>query len=44
MYRPDPGFVGKDKFTYNSPTDPMAFDVVGPPGLKTVFVTVVDKN
>jgi hypothetical protein len=44
MYRPDPGFVGKDQFTYNSPTDPMAFDVVGPPGLKTVFVTVLNKN
>ena len=44
MYRPDPGFVGKDRFTYNSPTEEMAFDVVGHPGLKTVIVTVVNKS
>ena len=41
MYRPDPGFVGKDQFTYNVPTDPMAFVHLGrPPGPWTVFVTV----
>jgi hypothetical protein len=44
MYRPDPGFVGKDRFTYNSPTEEMAFDVLGHPGLKTVIVTVVNKS
>lgn len=25
MYRPDPGFVGRDRFTYDLPADPTAF-------------------
>jgi len=45
MYRPDPGFVGRDQFTYNVPGDPMAFVHLGrPAGPWTVFVTVRDKN
>jgi hypothetical protein len=45
LYRPDPGFVGKDQFTYNVPADPMAFVHLGrPPGPWTVFVTVRDRN
>jgi hypothetical protein len=45
LYRPEPGFVGKDRFTYNVPADPMAFVHLGPPpGPWTVFVTVRDKN
>jgi len=45
MYRPDPGFVGRDQFTYNVPNDPTAFIHLGPPpGPWTVFVTVRDKN
>jgi hypothetical protein len=45
LYRPDPGFVGKDQFTYNVPDDPMAFVHLGPPpGPWTVFVTVRDRN
>jgi hypothetical protein len=45
MYRPDPGFVGRDQFTYTVPTDPTAFNYLGrPPGRWTVFVTVHDKN
>jgi hypothetical protein len=43
LYRPSPGYVGKDKFIYNVPSDPMAFDRLGrPPGPWTVFVTVRD--
>ena len=45
MYRPDPGFVGRDQFTYNVPRDPVAFEQLGrPPGPWTVFVTVRNKN
>ena len=45
LYRPDPGFVGKDQFTYTVPDDPTAFVHLGrPPGPWTVFVTVRDKN
>ena len=45
MYRPDPGFVGRDRFTYNVPNDPTAFIHLGPPpGPWTVFVTVRDKH
>jgi hypothetical protein len=45
LYRPEPGFVGKDRFSYNVPADAMAFDYMGrPPGPWTVFVTVRDKN
>jgi hypothetical protein len=45
MYRPDPGYVGKDLFTYNVSGDPMAFVHLGrPAGPWTVFVTVRDKN
>ncbi len=44
MYRPDPGFVGRDRFTYHVPVDPTAFVRLGPPpGPWTVFVTVRDK-
>ena len=43
MYRPDPGFVGRDRFTYIVPADLMAFNYLGrPPGPWTVFVTVRD--
>ena len=45
MYRPDPGFVGRDQFTYNVPDDPTAFVHLGPPpGPWPVIVTVRDKN
>jgi hypothetical protein len=45
LYRPNPGFVGKDEFTYNVPADPTAFEHLGrPPGPWTVFVTVREKN
>jgi len=45
MYRPDPGFVGRDRFTYDVPADATAFVRLGPPpGPWTVFVTVRDKN
>jgi len=45
LYRPNPGFVGKDRFTYNVPPDPMAFEHLGrPPGPWTVFITVREKN
>jgi hypothetical protein len=45
MYRPDPGFVGRDRFTYHVPVDPTAFVRLGPPpGPWTVFVTVRDRN
>jgi len=45
LYRPNPGFVGKDRFTYNVPVDPMAFEHLGrPPGPWTVFVIVRNKN
>ena len=44
MYRPEPGFVGRDRFTYKVPVDPTAFTRLGPPpGPWTVFVTVRDK-
>jgi hypothetical protein len=44
MYRPDPGFIGHDRFTYNVPVDPTAFVHLGPPpGPWTVFVKVRDK-
>jgi hypothetical protein len=44
MYQPAPGFVGRDRFTYNVPVDPTAFIRLGPPpGPWTVFVTVRDK-
>ena len=29
LYRPNPGYVGKDKFIYNVPADPMTFDLAG---------------
>ena len=45
LYRPNPGFVGKDRFTYNVPADPMAFEHLGrPPGPWTVFISVREKN
>ena len=45
LYRPNPGYVGKDQFAYNVPADPMAFVHLGrPPGPWTVFVTVRDGN
>jgi len=45
LYRPNPGFVGKDRFTYNVPADPMAFEHLGrPPGPWTVFITVREKD
>ena len=45
LYRPNPGFVGKDRFTYNVPVDPMAFEHLGrPPGPWTVVVIVRNKN
>jgi len=45
LYPPNPGFVGKDRFTYNVPVDPMAFEHLGrPPGPWTVFVIVRNKN
>jgi len=41
MYRPDLGFVGKDRFTYHVPSDPTVFEHFGrPAGQWTVFVTV----
>jgi hypothetical protein len=44
MYRPNPGFVGRDRFTYTVPGDPTAFNRLGPPpGLWTVFVMVRDQ-
>jgi len=44
LYRPNPGFVGKDRFVYNDPNDPMAFEHLGrPPGPWTVFITVRGK-
>jgi hypothetical protein len=44
LYHPAPGFVGEDQFTYDSPAEPMAMDVIRPPGLKTVIVTVRDQS
>jgi hypothetical protein len=45
LYRPDPGFVGKDQFTYDVPADPTAFVHLGPPpGPWTVIVIVRNKN
>ena len=45
LYRANPGFVGRDQFTYNVPADSMVFDYLGRlPGPWTVFVTVRDKN
>jgi hypothetical protein len=45
LYRPEPGFVGKDQFSYNVPADPMAFVHLGPPpGPWTVIVRVRDRN
>jgi hypothetical protein len=45
LYHPNPGFVGEDQFTYNSPDDPMAMNWTGgSPGPKTVIVTVRDQN
>ena len=45
FYRPDPGFVGRDRFTYNVPDDPTAFIRLGPPpGPWTVIVTVRDQH
>ena len=44
LYRPAPGFVGEDQFTYNAPGDATAFNWLTPPGLKTVIVTVRDQN
>jgi len=45
LYRPNPGFVGKDRFTYNVPSDPMAFEHLGRlPGQWTVFITVRETN
>jgi hypothetical protein len=44
MYRPDPGFVGRDRFIYTVPGDPTAFNRLGPPpGPWTVFIMVRDK-
>ena len=43
MYRPDSGFVGRDRFVYNVPVDPTAFVRLGPPpGQWTIFVMVRD--
>ena len=45
LYRPNPGFVGKDRFTYNVPSDPMAFEHLGrPPGPRTVFIIVRERS
>jgi len=45
LYRSNPGFVGKDRFTYNVPADLMAFEHLGrPPGPWTVFITVREQN
>jgi hypothetical protein len=45
LYRPAPGFVGRDRFTYDVPADPTAFVRLGPPpGPWTVFVVVRDKE
>ncbi len=44
LYRPAPGFVGRDRLTYDVPADPTAFVRLGPPpGPWTVFVVVRDK-
>ena len=42
LYRPVPGFVGEDRFTWNHPHDPMYIDWVGgvPPGLRNLIITV----
>ena len=41
FYRPNPGFVGQDQFTFNLPGDPMARTWLGPPpGNRTVVITV----
>ena len=45
LYRPNPGFVGKDRFTYNVTADPMAFEHLGrPPGPRTVFIIVRERS
>ena len=45
FYRPDPGFVGRDQFTYNVPADSTAFEHFGPPpGPWTVIVRVRDRS
>jgi hypothetical protein len=50
LYRPDPGFVGDDQFTYNTPGDAVTYGgtwaglPVSPPGQRTVIVTVRDQN
>ena len=45
LYRPAPGFIGRDRFTYDVPADPTAFVRLGPPpGPWTVFVTVRNTN
>jgi hypothetical protein len=41
LYRPSPGFVGQDRFTYKVQDDPMAMTHVGPRGsVHTIAVTV----
>lgn len=41
MYRPNPGFVGQDQFSYNFPTDPTTMNWVGHgPGTRIVTVEV----
>jgi hypothetical protein len=40
MYRPNPGFVGEDQFTYNRPVDPMTDNKLGRGGLITVILAV----
>jgi hypothetical protein len=40
FYRPNPGFVGRDRFTYNRPLDPNAYIKTGQFGLITVIVIV----
>jgi hypothetical protein len=41
MYRPNPGFVGQDQFSYNFPTDPTVMDWIGRgPGTQVVTVEV----
>jgi hypothetical protein len=41
MYRPNPGFVGQDQFSYNLPPDPMTMNWTSPgPGIRVVTVDV----
>jgi hypothetical protein len=41
VYRPNPGFVGQDQFTFNLPPDPMLTNWTGPgPGSYVITVEV----